>query len=158
MQFFGFCLSCHDQGMFFKETEKIFSFHTLLSNHLYLLLRQLTQILMLHIGNKYWQLFRSGLDAWLKNNWKPITCGLKIIYQKNWAPTSDKKQANTNVLLSGNTGTLPWDNISNLWLKLPKKYQSQVNREFSKCFRSGKCIFCSKKLYASLCVLKVTDL
>ena len=85
MQFFGFCTTCHDQVMFFKKTVKIFVFHTLFSNHFYLLLREFTQIHVLPIGNKYWQLCGSGLNAWLKSSWKPSTGGLKIVYQKKLA-------------------------------------------------------------------------
>ena len=57
-------------------------FYTVLNNYLYLLLREFTQIPVLPVGNKYWQLCGSGLNAWLKNSWKPIIGGLKVVYQK----------------------------------------------------------------------------
>ena len=65
-----------------KKTEEIFIFQTVHDNHLYLFLKEFTQILVLPIGNKYWQLRCSGINAWLKNGWQPITGGLKIVCQK----------------------------------------------------------------------------
>ena len=46
-----------------KKTEKISLFYTLLNDYLYLLLREFTQIPVLPVGNKYWQLRGSGLNA-----------------------------------------------------------------------------------------------